>query len=915
LSSPELPAELFTKAERVAARLPFDVPASALQQALQVFALSDYAATVASRDAQWFQTALATDTFAVGFDADRITAEVQPEVAGCADMVALQRELRRWRNRFQLWVVWRHLTRSADLEETCAGLSALADCLIDLALSKVYAWAVEKDGVPLGESGADPQRLVVLALGKLGARELNLSSDVDLIFAYPEPGQTEAGKTNQQFFVRLSQQLIQALDPVTEDGFAFRVDMRLRPFGASGPLVMHFAAMEDYFVAQGRDWERYAFIKARACAGDLEAGQRLIASLRPFVYRRYLDFGALDALRDMKTRLYAERNNPNDVKLGPGGIRDVEFAVQVQQMIWGGRQTDLQEPRLLSVLPRLVARGHLDESAHTTLSEAYRFLRDTEHSIQAEADRQSQILPAMDISQQRLALSLGFSDYPAFERTLNRHRAGVEAVFAGTVGESQASETPAGQRLWLQPDDQAQLAEFGFRDTQAVAQALTSLAAARDRPSVGIEGRQRLDRLMPGLLDQVRLMADPDLSVARVTPVLKAVLRRSAYLALLHENHHTLAHFVELTQKSLWLAEALARHPAFFDALLDERHLSALPDQQQLRSELREQMADVAAVDFEQKLDVLREYKEHHLFNVALAEVRGTLPLMNASDYLSFLAEAVLAEALDLAWSDNVERYPDYAQPRPFIIVGYGKLGGLELGHGSDLDLVFIHDLPTDAAQFLHRLVRRLLHILMVPTYQGTLYEVDMRLRPSGNAGTMVSRLNAFVEYQHSQAWVWEHQALVRARVVAGDPALAARFATARLELLCQPRDAQALKRDVMEMRERMAEHDSARDDLKRGSGGIVDIEFMVQYLVLARAHEYPDLAQYTDNIRILETAERLGLLPARLAQALRAAYLELRSEWHRAVLDLPDSDRAVQVLDQHRAEVRAAWQQLFGTE
>ena len=839
---------MLTKGQRAAERLPFAVSA----EALRVFALSDFAATVAARDSDWFEQALGAETFAAAFDAQRVHADVATDISSAADLQELQRCLRRWRNRFQLWVVWRHLAHAAPLEETCGSLSLLADSLIDLALARVYAWACEKEGTPIGEDSGDEQRLVVLALGKLGAGELNLSSDVDLIFAYPEAGRTDGGKTNQQFFVRLAQQLIQALDTTTQDGFAFRVDMRLRPFGESGPLVMHFAAMEDYFVAQGRDWERYAFIKARACAGDTQSGQMLIESLRPFVYRRYLDFGAVEALRVMKARLYAERNNPNDIKLGPGGIRDVEFAVQVQQMIWGGRQADLQEPRLLAVLPRLVARGHLSGADHATLSAAYRFLRDTEHSIQAEADRQTQILPAMAESQTRLALSLGFETYQTFEDALNRHRAGVEAIFAGVVDETDMRDSQ-GQRVWVQPGDEAQLARFGFRDTEAIAQALLSLAEARDRPSVGVEGRDRLDRLMPALLDHVGRMPDPDQSLVRVVPVLKAVLRRSAYLALLHENPHTLAHFVELTQKSLWLAEALARHPLFFDSLLDERHLSALPDKVALQQELLERMAAVAQADFEQKLDVLREFRAHHVFNVALAEVRGTLPLMNASDYLTFLAEAVLAEALELAWADNAERYPQYADVRPFIIVGYGKLGGIELGHGSDLDLVFIHDLPIAAAQFLHRLVRRLLHILTVPTYLGTLYEIDMRLRPSGNAGTMVSSLDAFAEYQRSQAWVWEHQALVRARVVVGDAVLAAGFARVRQELLCQVRDRDALKGEVLKMRERMAEHhdqsEGASHDLKRSTGGIVDIEFMVQYLVLAWAHEYPALAEYTDNI------------------------------------------------------------------
>ena len=331
MSALEIPADLQAKARRAVDRLGVDLN----PHALRVFALSDFAATVAARDSAWFLRALASNTFAARFDARTINAEVTASVGGCADMRALQSCLRLWRNRFQLWVVWRHLAYAASLQETCAALSALADAFIELALSKVYAWALESQGVPRGNDSGVEQRLVVLALGKLGAGELNVSSDVDLIFAYPEAGSTENGQTNQQFFVRLGQQLIEALDPVTEDGFVFRVDMRLRPFGESGPLVMHFAAMEDYFVAQGRDWERYAFIKARACAGDIAAGETLIETLKPFVYRRYLDFGAVDALREMKARLYAERDNPDDVKLGPGGIRDVEFAVQVQQLIWG----------------------------------------------------------------------------------------------------------------------------------------------------------------------------------------------------------------------------------------------------------------------------------------------------------------------------------------------------------------------------------------------------------------------------------------------------------------------------------------------------------------------------------------------------------------------------------------------------
>jgi [glutamine synthetase] adenylyltransferase / [glutamine synthetase]-adenylyl-L-tyrosine phosphorylase len=911
-----LSGELAERADQTVARLVPSLAEVGGQALRYVCGLSEFAAHVAQRDPEWLIDSLRHQRLHAAPDRTGIGIAADDALGAVTGMEALQQALRRLRNRYQFWIVWRHLVLRASLEDTTTALSALADVLIDRALAVVHEWNAERDGEPL-DGGRRPQRLVVIALGKLGAGELNLSSDVDLMFAYPEPGETQRGKTAQQFFVRVGQQLIQALDAVTADGFVFRVDMRLRPFGKSGPLAMHFEAVEDYYVRHGRDWERYALVKARACAGDHAAGADLLEALRPFVYRRYLDFGAIEALRDMKARIYAERHDVDDIKLGPGGIRDVEFAVQVQQLIWGGRQRALQETRLLSVLPQLAELGHLQADTVAALADGYRFLRDVEHSLQAEQDRQTQSLPAQTLSRLRLARSLGFDDYAAFEATLDRHRGLIKTVFAEVIGAPPEAGSE-GLRLWLAPEDTERLRESGFADAEAAAHQLETLVTARDRSSVGSIGRERLDRLMPLLLDRVRNLDDPDLALARVVPVLKAVMRRSAYLALLHENPDTLAHFLDLAVKSRWLAEQLTAHPAFFDALLDLRHVGALPDRDALARDLREQVRQAQAAGQERVLDVLREFKEHHVFNVALAEVRGTLPLMNASDYLTFLAEAVLEQALDLAWRENARRFPEFAEPalptRPFIIVGYGKLGGIELGPGSDLDLVFIHDLPEAAGQFLHRLVRRLLHVITVPTYLGSLYEVDMRLRPSGKSGTMVSSLAAFRDYQIGEAWVWEHQALVRARGVAGDRDLLRRFEQVRLDVLCRPRNAGELRGEVLKMRRRMSEH-LGDEDLKQASGGIVDIEFMVQYLVLAHAHQHPDLAVYTDNMRILETAERLGLLPARVAGSLREAYLALRSEWHRSVLDLPDNERAAEVLSRHRDRVRGAWAALFGDD
>ncbi len=892
----------------------------------RVFALSEFALSAARRHNDWFLDSLTGGMLDAPFDRVGLEAAADDLLADVRDLPALQKGLRILRTRYQLWIVWRHCLGAASLEETTAGCSLLADVLIDEALVRLHRWLTDERGTPTGAESAEPQTLVVIALGKLGAGELNLSSDVDLMFCFPERGVTSdkgleggdarrrGGELNQQFFVRLGQQLIQALDPVTEDGFVFRVDMRLRPFGGSGPLALEFAAMEDYYASQGRDWERYALMKARPCAGDLAAGWALLADLSSFVFRRYLDFGAIESLRDMKARLVADRKHPEDVKLGPGGIRDVEFSVQMQQMIWGGREAELRSPRLLEVLPMLPGLGHMEPDQERVLEAGYRFLRDAEHSIQAEADRQTQRLPESDLSRARLAAVMGFDSYEAFENELNGHRRAIAAAFDDLLGAPEA-QASVGRLIWADPEDLERLHESGFRKPEAAAALLEGLITARDRGAVSAEAKNRLDTLMPVLIEDILDRPDTDLALARVTPILRAVLRRSAYLALLSENPHARVHFVELVSTSLWLAETLTDHPAFFDALLDERLLTMVPDRAALGQAVEQELAPVRG-DFERALEVMREFKSHHVFNVALAELRGTLPLMKVSDALTWLAEAMLEAAVDLAWEDSLARFPEYAQPRPFLVVGYGKLGGIELGPGSDLDIVFIHDLPASASQFLHRLVRRILHVLTAPTYNGTLYEIDTRLRPSGNAGTMVSSLAAFTEYQQKKAWTWEHQALVRARPVAGDSALAGRFEAVRRELLGQPRDTVELARAVVQMRQRMRDQlvrNEESYDLKRGSGGIVDIEFVVQYLVLAHAHEHPALTEFTDNVRILEAVEAARLLPGDAADRLREAYLSLRAEWHRSVLDIPDTERAAQTLSRYRDDVSAIWEDVFG--
>ena len=901
-----MPGSLVESVDRFAARERLELTAPARR----VLALSEFAQRVAVQQREWFLQSVESGLFDEPLTEAALVQELEGAVAeagsagDAAAVTNLKRTFRRLRNRCQLRVVWRHLTGAASFEETTGILSFMADRFVGAALDAAERRETGRAGEPRGKESGDQQRLAVFGLGKLGGRELNLSSDIDLIFAYPEEGQTPSGLSNQQFFTRLGQGLIDLLHPVTADGFVFRVDMRLRPYGASGPLVMHFGAVQQYFETKGRSWERYALIKARTCAGDIERGEELLASLKPFVFRRYLDFGSLESMRDMKARLAAERHKPHDVKLGPGGIRYAEFAVQVQQLILGGRHAGMQKRGFLETLAELGRAEHFDAETCAELGDAYCFLRNTEHCIQAEADRQTQQLPVTDSSRMRLACAMGFESYTGFLSLLARHRDNVERIFDRVVG-AEAPRTEGG--LWAAREDPAQLQEAGFHDTPKVVELLADLAGARDRSSVSEDGRKRLDALMPEVLQIACRQPNPARVIERLGPILKALLRRSTYLALLRENPEALQIFVRLAGQSRWVAEQLAAQPIFMEVLLDKHAWDLLSGRNSLVDELGTALA--ATADEEARVDELRSFKEQRVFRVAVAETRGLLPIMHVSDYLSWLAEAVLEHAIRMAWEQCAT---DETGRRPLIAVGYGKLGGLELGPDSDLDLVFVHDLPMSASQFLHRLVRKLMHLLTVRTLAGPLYEIDMRLRPSGNAGPMVSSLQAFRNYQRDKAWVWEHQALVRARAVAGDPTLMDSFETTRRDLLCQPRPIETLRAEVLKMRKRIEAHHGAGLDLKRGTGGIVDVEFMAQYLVLAHAHEHANLATYSDNVRILEEAGNAGVLVQEEAERLVLAYLALRGEVHRRSLDLSESAQTDAALTVHREVVCETWERLF---
>lgn len=861
--------------------------------------------------------------------------------------------LRQFRHREMVRIIWRDLNRLAEMEQTTRDLSALADACIDQALSWLYRWACDKWGTPYSRAGegnpAQPQRMVILGMGKLGAGELNLSSDIDLIFSFPRMGETEGVRRcldNSSFFNKLAQKLIQALDQQTADGFVFRVDMRLRPYGQSGILVPSFAAMEEYYQDQGRDWERYAMIKARVVAGDKQAGAVLMQDLRPFVYRKYLDYSAFESLRDMKAMINREvrrKNLHGNVKLGSGGIREVEFIAQAFQLIRGGRDIRLQQRELRAILSLLPETVGMPQQAADELYAAYRFLRNAEHAIQAVEDKQTQELPLDAVEQRRIAFSMGFPEWSHFLAELDGHRERVRQHFADVI--APASEEDDGQQqangwlaLWQRELDTEQaltlLSESGFDRAEQALKLLDGLHESRKVKTLQQVARERLNRVMPLLLELVSEQQNPTQTLERTLALIDAVLRRSAYLVLLWENPGALAQLVKLSAASAWFAELLSKQPILLDELINVSSLYAPPNKDALQQELRQQLLRIPEEDVEQLMEALRYFKSAHVLRVAAAEISGALPLMKVSDYLTYIAEVVLEGALDIAWHTMTEKHglpqrsPGVPCDKDFIIVGYGKVGGIELSYGSDLDLVFVHDgaanMATDGAKpvdnqvFFTRLGQRIIHILNTSTPSGQLYEVDMRLRPSGNSGLLVSSLKAFRDYQLNEAWTWEHQALVRARVITGSRELQQQFETVRREILGQTREVGQLRTDVREMRHKMREHlgskstDADRFHLKQDRGGIVDIEFLVQFMALAHAAEKPELIAYTDNIRILDAVEQQGLLSAADAEQLRQVYIHFRSVGHTQALQEQSSEVSGQILQSQREQVAAIWDRLM---
>ncbi|MDY6976945.1 MAG: bifunctional [glutamate--ammonia ligase]-adenylyl-L-tyrosine phosphorylase/[glutamate--ammonia-ligase] adenylyltransferase [Pseudomonadota bacterium] len=866
----------------------------------------------------------------------------------------LLKELREYRNQEMARITFLDVLNKQNIETSLAQVSALADALITSAYHWIYQHLAHRYGTP--KSNSQDMHMYILGMGKLGGRELNFSSDIDLIFAYPEKGETSGGKKaleHQQFFTKLAQKLIQALNKVTNDGQVYRVDMRLRPFGDSGPLVMHFAALEDYYQDQGRHWERFAMIKARVINDNHSDDVKWLNSiLQPFTFRRYLDFTTLDALRNMKKLIATEirrRRLSNNIKLGAGGIREVEFFAQSFQLIHGGREPALQNKSLLRTLDALSELDIVESDVTKQLKQDYLFLRKVEHTLQQSQDRQTQTLPDEPWQQNALIDVMGFASYSDFLTHLDGTMARVHSHFNELVEESHDTHSEEDQlfiacqdawRLSLQEDEFTETfsAYLSSKDINEIFSILVAFKEKQRNYRIGQKGEDTLNKLLPEIL-YVLINQHPNHTaqvLSRLLGVIEAITGRTTYLDLLLENPDVLKQLVRLCERSDWIAQEIRRFPLLLDELLTPLYLGQQntdiqTSKQEYQLELRETMLRIEQDDVEMLMDGLRQFKLCQQLRIAASDISESLPINNVSDKLTVLAEVILEHVLNAAWMQMRQRFgvPSHLEgnDKGFAVIGYGKLGGYELGYGSDLDLVFIHNAPRssstdgkksiEAQQFYIKLAQRIMHLLNTKTLFGQLYETDLRLRPSGNAGLLCCHINGFEKYQVEEAWTWEHQALVRARAICGDASLLDDFSQVRHSILSQSREPKTLSQDVCKMRMKMREHLLAKNnekvDLKQCEGGITDIEFIAQYLVLAHACTVKTMTEYPDNLRIFDVAASANIIDTPTAQKLQKAYLRLREQYHHLTLaDTKYADQSEE-LDIIREQVRQHWDTLFG--
>lgn len=874
-----------------------------------------------------------------------------------ADEAKVMKGLRHLRMLLMMRWIWQDALGMIALEQLTDELSEFADGCISFAKEYTYQELVARYGKPtfvneLGNVQVDD--MAIMAMGKLGAHELNLSSDIDLIFVHQARGFTDGDKAkgtrsidNKRFMTRLGQGIIKLLDNNTADGFVFRVDMRLRPWGDGSDLAIHLSALQKYFSLHGRAWERFAWLKARV-VGQIESPfyDQIQALIRPFVFRYYVDYSAFSALREMKSLIQnqvAQREDLDNIKLGAGGIRDIEFIVQAFQLIYGGRHPQLQVKSCLQAMQALCELKYLEQSTYEQLQAAYRFLRRLEHGIQAINDQQTQRLPHDQYWQHNLAVTLGFEDWQALLHILNSHRNNVNIPFERMVTERQV---PAQEDTELEPAHlEEQIVSLNQILTKENREKLQDFWQSKMVANLSDEARERLDDAYPvivhALLAHQEQQQLANTALPRLIALLEAICRRSIYLVMIAENPNATIELIPMLSASPWIAKELAHYPVLLDTFLQQRYRH-LPDKLELHDILRQQLLRVEPNDEEELLSVLRLFKKNQVLAVAASDVLAERPIMKVSDSLTYIAVVVLEATLERAFAEIVKRYgypigqdgdPVTEADCGFAIIGYGKLGGLELSYSSDLDLVFLHKIKeqgmttgeksVSGMKFAARLVQKLMTYLNTQTRDGRVYEIDMRLRPSGNAGMMVVSCHAFETYQLEKAWAWEHQALVRARAICGDKRVTALFCDIRRDVLALPRTIEQVRIDVTSMRIKMQKHlgtsqwqqQAGKFHLKQDVGGIVDIEFLAQFAVLAYSHEHPSLTKWSDNVRIFEEVAALGIWESQVCQDLTDAYLRIRAATHQLALSEQSLLVDESLWQETRALVQAQWQHLMGVD
>jgi len=903
------------------------------QDLIKVFLFSEFITTILIQNPETLKTLVESTDLVKSYSKDTYKARLDKKITRDMDLERVRELLLQVKVYETIRIAWRDLTGRALLEETLCDLSNLADAILEIATRVIYNDLCKGYGVPVDSEG-NFQGMIVLAMGKLGAGELNFSSDLDLIFAYPAAGITNGENviSNDAFFTKVCRKILQFFSPGPQAVNFYRIDTRLRPYGDGGPLVMSSSVFEAYYQAQGREWERYAMIKARPVAGDIGAGFKLLKILNSFIFRRYFDYGSFDSFRDMKHRITLQVKNKrlkHNIKLGAGGIREIEFFGQLFQLIRGGVAPKFQEPKILKVLDLLQTHNCINDVTQKDLKDAYVFLRMVENRLQAYADRQTHDLPEKEDRRKILALSMGYVAWEDFIKRLNDHMQKVHYHFNQLLV-SEKQEKPEKEiqdlkELWININDPQYVADAmaisGFKEPERVLGILRSLEEHPNTKQLTPNGRKKLARLIPFLIRKISQQTDPDAIFVKLIDLIITIERRTCYLSLLLENERALETLITLAKKSPWIITFLSHHPALLDELMHPDTLYSPPGKQALEKEMEIRMATIPPGDLEFLLEELCIFRQVNYLRVSAADVSGNYPLMKVSDHLTYIAQTVLSQVLQISWNIVTRKYGvprglsgETIEQCGFAIIVYGKVGGLEMGYKSDIDIVFLHKgepgvtegekKSIDTSRFYSNIGQRIINALTIHTPAGKLYGADMRLRPGGDSGMIVSHIDAFEEYMEVNAWTWEHQALIRARPVAGDKSLCSRFDQIRKTILTQKRDAATLKREVADMRERMREErlTCKKDffDLKQSRGGIVDIEFLVQYLVLKNAHTFPDITIWTDNMRLLESLDAEGIITGCESERLQNAYLVMRKAMHR--LDL--QEKSLEIPHAHFSDI-----------